>query len=332
VPGGMTGTALDPASVTKKERGSLTDRGELSTINLRRRFMHAQRPRPPVSNSPRMVAAECAAFFSRLSAPGVAFMRRIVFFVSALLISAVVAVPGYTAGRPQMPRQNPQHHANIPKLHLKAVHEDVLVAPTEDVIVRWYYPPVAHDDKGNVKKSFTASELKSMKEPYPKLVGYTALFSDLKQGQVVYVTLRLKKTGSALLAKKDAPAPTTSAADKDEDKADDKPAGKSVKADSSPKTDDEPKHETKGAFVGKIGGIIQKIDPKTRHITLRVEAATIEAAHKRPPGYRPPQGTKIEHIDLTQIDATCILILAASEKEYESHPPESTSSSSSGSK
>jgi hypothetical protein len=62
----------------------------------------------------------------------------------------------------------------------------------DDVKVRTKNPPVAYDDKGN-KKKYTAKELKELKGD-SKLPGYSAEFNDLKQNQVVEVSLVRKKS------------------------------------------------------------------------------------------------------------------------------------------
>jgi hypothetical protein len=78
-------------------------------------------------------------------------------------------------------------------LQLVGARQDVKVMTTDDVKVRTKNPPVAYDDKGN-KKKYTAKELKELKGNDPKLPGYTAEFNDLKQNQVVEVSLVRKKS------------------------------------------------------------------------------------------------------------------------------------------
>jgi hypothetical protein len=81
--------------------------------------------------------------------------------------------------------------ANEKSFHLQVGRQDVKVMTTDDVKVRTKNPPVAYDDKGN-KKKYTAKELKELKGD-AKLPGYAAEFSDLKQNQVVEVSLVRKK-------------------------------------------------------------------------------------------------------------------------------------------
>ena len=67
---------------------------------------------------------------------------------------------------------------------------------TDDVKVRMTDPPVAYDDKGNIKKR-TAKELAELKgdpkDPDSKLPGYPGAFTDLRTGSYVKVTLVKKK-------------------------------------------------------------------------------------------------------------------------------------------
>jgi hypothetical protein len=81
--------------------------------------------------------------------------------------------------------------ANEKSFHLQVGRQDVKVMSTDDVKVRTKNPPVAYDDKGN-KKKYTPKELKELKGD-SKLPGYSAEFSDLKQNQIVEVSLVRKK-------------------------------------------------------------------------------------------------------------------------------------------
>lgn len=82
---------------------------------------------------------------------------------------------------------------NEKSFHLQVGRQDVKVMTTDDVKVRTKSPPVAYDDKGN-KKKYTAKDLKELKGNDPKLPGYSAEFNDLKQNQVVEVSLVRKKS------------------------------------------------------------------------------------------------------------------------------------------
>jgi hypothetical protein len=68
---------------------------------------------------------------------------------------------------------------------------DATLQATDDVKVRLAKLPPVFDDKGNPRK-YTAQELKDLKGP-GNLVGYTASFSDLKEGQIVRVSVARKK-------------------------------------------------------------------------------------------------------------------------------------------
>ncbi len=83
--------------------------------------------------------------------------------------------------------------ANEKSFHLQVGKQDVKVMTIDDVKIRTKNPPVAYDDKGN-KKKYTAKELKELKGDDPRLPGYTAEFNDLKQNQVVEVSLVRKKS------------------------------------------------------------------------------------------------------------------------------------------
>ena len=83
--------------------------------------------------------------------------------------------------------------ANEKSFHLQVGKQDVKVMTIDDVKIRTKNPPVAYDDKGN-KKKYSAKELKELKGDDPKLPGYTAEFNDLKQNQVVEVSLVRKKS------------------------------------------------------------------------------------------------------------------------------------------
>src|SRR5262249_29197676 len=66
----------------------------------------------------------------------------------------------------------------------RKVAKDIKLEPTEDMKVRWYKPPLTYDDNGKPKK-LTAKELKELKGPNKKLVGYTATADNLKVNQIV---------------------------------------------------------------------------------------------------------------------------------------------------
>ena len=92
---------------------------------------------------------------------------------------------------------------------------DVHYPATDDLKVRLNNPPPKFDEKGNVIK-YTAKELKELKGEDTKTPGYPAEFSDLRQHQMVQVTL-VKKKGAPQAAPK--PDPNADKANKDVDKA-----------------------------------------------------------------------------------------------------------------
>jgi hypothetical protein len=81
-----------------------------------------------------------------------------------------------------------QHQANLITYQPK----DYEFQAIDDIKVRLNNPPVQFDDKGRPKK-YTAKELKELKGNDPKLPGYQGEFGDLKQDQIVQVTLVKKK-------------------------------------------------------------------------------------------------------------------------------------------
>ena len=87
-----------------------------------------------------------------------------------------------------------QHKLNSITIEKKTQNMDY--TSTDDVKVRLSDPPVAYDDKGNIKKR-TAKELTELKgnpkDPDSKLAGYPGAFTDLRTGSYVKVTLVKKK-------------------------------------------------------------------------------------------------------------------------------------------
>jgi hypothetical protein len=87
-------------------------------------------------------------------------------------------------------RQMLQAQATLYTLETRT--KDVELQTADEVKVRQAHPPEAFDDKGKPKK-YASKELKELKGPDPKLPGYNAEFSDLREGQIVTVTLVKKK-------------------------------------------------------------------------------------------------------------------------------------------
>ncbi len=81
---------------------------------------------------------------------------------------------------------------------VQTMTKDVELQTTDEVKVRQAHPPEAFDDKGKPKK-YTPKELKELRGPDPKLPGYNAEFSDLREGQIVTITLVKKKDAPAKL-------------------------------------------------------------------------------------------------------------------------------------
>jgi hypothetical protein len=75
---------------------------------------------------------------------------------------------------------------------LKNETHEIDFVPGEDMIVRLKEPPVKTDDKGKPRK-LTDKEKKDAKGSDPKLPGYTASLEDLRNDEIVTVTLARKK-------------------------------------------------------------------------------------------------------------------------------------------
>jgi hypothetical protein len=68
------------------------------------------------------------------------------------------------------------------------VHKEIVIGTTEDVQVRLAKPAEVYDDKGKPRR-LTAKELKEAKGDDPKLPGYQADFANLREEQIVTMTL-----------------------------------------------------------------------------------------------------------------------------------------------
>jgi hypothetical protein len=66
------------------------------------------------------------------------------------------------------------------------------IEPGPNMVVRAKNPPVAFDEKGNIKR-YSPKELKELKGDDPKMPGYSGDFDSLKNGQMVTITLMKKK-------------------------------------------------------------------------------------------------------------------------------------------
>lgn len=75
---------------------------------------------------------------------------------------------------------------------IATTEKEVEWAAADEIKVRMQNPPARFDDKGRVKR-YTAKELKELRGT-DKLPGFPGEFSDIKNGQIVQVTLLQKKT------------------------------------------------------------------------------------------------------------------------------------------
>lgn len=93
------------------------------------------------------------------------------------------------AGVANAQRDIAYHQARTQKMERKTQKKDF--TSTDDAKVRLTDPPPAYDDKGNIRKR-TPEELRALKGD-SKLPGYGADWNDLRQGDVVRLTLVKKK-------------------------------------------------------------------------------------------------------------------------------------------
>ncbi|HEY7422878.1 MAG TPA: hypothetical protein VH682_01335 [Gemmataceae bacterium] len=87
--------------------------------------------------------------------------------------------------------QNAMAQAQAGLYTMQSVQKDYELQATDDVKVRMHNPPAQFDDKGRIKR-YTQKELKELRGN-DKQPGFPAEFSDLKQDQIVQVTLIRKK-------------------------------------------------------------------------------------------------------------------------------------------
>jgi hypothetical protein len=161
----------------------------------------------------------------------------------------VLAAGKAAAAKPPQVKTPAVHNPKV-----TAVSKDLEIQTIDDLIVRRMQPPDQYDEKGTVRKP-TQAELKELKGPDPKLPGYKADVNDLKNGQIVTVSLQKRKDTD----KKDADK-------KDDDKKD---AGK--------KTSD------KDGWVnaGTLSGTLTKYQDSLKTMTLRVNVADLAGRHHR---------------------------------------------------
>jgi hypothetical protein len=107
------------------------------------------------------------------------------------LLQAQFAMARARSPQAMMQAQMQMVRAQQNLVQIQRVTKDYELQATDDVKVRMMSPPPQFDDKGRVKK-YTGKELKELKGN-DKLPGYPGEFSDLKQDQIVQVTLVSKK-------------------------------------------------------------------------------------------------------------------------------------------
>jgi len=98
---------------------------------------------------------------------------------------------GYTTptnyGTPTTPYSSPNSTNTTAGTPGAANYTDYLYQATDDSVVRLYQLPKV--DEAGLPKKYTPEELKDLKGDDPKLIGYKAIFGDLKEGQTVRLSL-----------------------------------------------------------------------------------------------------------------------------------------------
>lgn len=74
----------------------------------------------------------------------------------------------------------------------KQVYKNVELQAADDLVVRQLLPPVEYDEKGKPRR-LTEKEKRDLRGSNPKVPGYAADFDNLKQDQIVTITLVRKK-------------------------------------------------------------------------------------------------------------------------------------------
>jgi hypothetical protein len=143
-------------------------------------------------------------------------VRRLLVLALAFTLAVSASVAG---GRRGLQRQQ-----------LKVGHEDIELKIDDDVKVRRQEPPIQYDDKGNPRKP-TSEELRAAKGKDSRLPGYAADYNDLKNGQLVKVTVSKRRKTS----------------------------------------DSDDKKEPSWKKLGELVGHVNHLDSKNRDLTLRVD-------------------------------------------------------------
>jgi hypothetical protein len=134
--------------------------------------------------------------------------------------------------------------------HLNATHQEVELQVEDNVLVRRYFPPDQYDEKGKVRRP-TSTELSELKGD-PKLRGYKADVTDIRNGKIVEVRL-LKK-------------PDDSKSTKDKDKED---TNSKAAAPASTST------YTKPTAAPTLTGTVISYKSSDKKLVLRVDSATM---------------------------------------------------------
>jgi hypothetical protein len=184
-----------------------------------------------------------------------------------MALAAVLFGTAWAAGQHKVLGALQQHgrgrgHATN-NLQQAIVHKEVELDVADNVVVRRLYAPYQLDDKGKPRKP-TPAELKDLKGPDAKAVGYNADLFDLKNGQTIQVSL---------LKRKDEKAPDKNAA---------KPANDDNVKPAAKKNAD--KADSEWVPAGTLTGTLTATPHSTKKnsnnkMTLRVDSVTTTHGH-----------------------------------------------------
>jgi len=186
---------------------------------------------------------------------GASTMRRCSVFIGSIClamvcVSAAWAFPPFRVPRfPVFPIRNIGNPPRLPNINgglkLTTAHVDFELETDGDTLIRTEVLAEQYDDKGKLKK-FTKEELKELKGD-PKLPGYKAEYSDVKQGEIVKVVFAKPKEADK----------------KDDKKKDDK------------KGDKDKKNTPAELNVHELIGKVTRVEGTTKKFVLRVDYTTL---------------------------------------------------------
>jgi hypothetical protein len=126
---------------------------------------------------------------------GVPTLRPYFRVGSVVVVSLLCQTWMAETNQAQAQKKPPSVHLPNASGHANVNHKDIEFTVSDDVKVRWKYPPIQYDEKGKPRKA-TAAELTQLKGSDPKQPGYSADVFDLKPGQIVQLQLWKQKDDS----------------------------------------------------------------------------------------------------------------------------------------